>query len=1074
MNYTELKCKTNFSFLRGASSSPELIRRAVELGLSGIAISDVNGVYALPRAYEAFLELTEEQKQNFKLITGAELIMQDHPPVTLLAKNKKGYGILCRIITAAHAGKEKGKAVISLAEISAILEEAGYCDELFCLPDLTPLTNLEVLKELFPSTLYLPLGRFLDGQDEERTKHVLQLSEKHELPYVAVNDVHYHTKDRRALQDALTCIREGKNIETAGYLLFSNSERHLKSSAQMSELFQDLPEALANNKIISESCNFSLSELKYTYPAEFIPEGHTAASYLKKVVMECAYQTYKTDTLPTPVLKQIQTELNFFAKRGDEHYFLTVYDIVKFAKDSDIICQGRGSAANSIVCYLLGITSVDPIEMNLLFDRFMNEGRRDPPDIDVDFEHERREEVIQYIYRRFGRHRAAMVAAVRTYQSRSCLIELSKAMGIDVGTISAGELAEKFKELAKEKAPRIKLIQELSQQLEDFPRHISIHSGGFVLSDEPLCNLVPVEPGRMKDRTIIQWDKDDLETLGLMKIDVLSIGFLTALHKATKLAGIDWRTIPSNDEATYKMIQRAETHGTFQIESRAQMNMLGQTLPRNYYDLVVQVALVRPSPTVGGMVQPFIKGLFAARAGKPFKIGNEKLEKILGRTYGVPIFQEQIMQISIEVAGFTAAEADQLRRSLAAHRTADSVDVMGQRLYKSLIENGIPEKFGKALFEYVRGYAHYGFPESHAASYASLAYKSAYMKCKYPAELVCSLINSQPLGFYSDDVLIAEAKRNSGVTFLPLDPNKSVWDCTLEGDRVVRMGFRNLRRIKEADVELMIQARNERPFHSLEDFISRTQFNKELLENLAMADVFRTFGIDRRHSFWQSLEFTNLMAQKSEQMSLFKEKGKMTLDLFELGTESVGGSSGVGVGADAGAGVGAGAESAAGAALRVQKSFSSEKLFAPMNLIEEIQTDHAKLGYSLHGNMMKAIRPKLPWLPKLTSAELKKLPKDRRVSYAGILSILQRPPPAKGTAFITLEDEFGSVDAVLRKDIYEKFEDVIRHSRYLIFTGVIQKRGLGTSLKVESVESFGRGKEEKPIERMQKLTSIKW
>jgi error-prone DNA polymerase len=361
---------------------------------------------------------------------------------------------------------------------------------------------------------------------------------------------------------------------------------------------------------------------------------------------------------------------------------------------------------------------------------------------------------------------------------------------------------------------------------------------------------------------------------------------------------------------------------------------------------------------------------------------------------------------------------------------------MGQRLYKALVENGIPEKFGKALFEYVKGYAHYGFPESHAASYASLAYKSAYMKCKYPAELVCSLINSQPLGFYSDDVLIAEAKRNSGVKFLPLDPNKSVWNCTLEGPRTVRMGFRNLRRIKEDDVNLMLAARAERPFTTLEDFISRTNFSKELLENLAMADVFKTFGIDRRHSYWQSIEFTNLVANKSEQMSLFNEKSR--LPLLELGVDGDGG------------------------------------LFAPMNLIEEIQTDHARLGYSLHGNMMKAIRPRLSWLPKLTSADLKKLPEGRRVSYAGILSILQRPPPAKGTAFITLEDEFGSVDTVLRKEIYEKFEDVIRHSRYLIFTGVIQKRGLGTSLKVESAQSFGRGKEEKPIERMQKLTSIKW
>lgn len=1029
MKYTELKCKTNFSFLRGASSAPELIKQAVQLGLGGIAITDVNGVYALPRAYEAFLSLTDEQKQNFKLITGTEITVRNHPPVTLLARNKKGYGILCRVITAAHAGKEKGMASISLVELASILELVEFTDEVFCLPDINTSTNIEVLKELFPSTLYLPLGRYLDGKDNDRTENILKLAEHYGLPYVAVNDVHYHVKERRALQDALTCIREGKKIETAGYLLFSNSERHLKNSQTMCELFKDLPLALANNQFISGQCQFSLSELKYTYPAEFIPHDHTAATYLKEVVIREARRTYN-GVIPAAALKQIQTELDFFAKRGDEHYFLTVHDIVNFARENNIICQGRGSAANSIVCYLLGVTSVDPIQMNLLFDRFMNDGRRDPPDIDVDFEHERREEVIQYIYRRFGRDRAAMVAAVRTYRSRSCLIELSKALGIDVGTISAGELEENFARLAKDKAPRLKLINELTEQLKKFPRHLSIHSGGFLLSDEPLCNLVPVEPARMENRTIIQWDKDDLETLGLMKIDVLSIGFLTALHKATDLAGINWREIPDDDEPTYKMIQRSETHGTFQIESRAQMNMLGQTLPRNYYDLVVQVALVRPSPTVGGMVKPFIKGLFDARAGKPFKIGNEKLEKILGRTYGVPIFQEQIMQISIEVAGFTSSEADQLRRSLAAHRTADSVNVMGQRLYKSLLENGIPKEFGKALFEYVKGYAHYGFPESHAASYASLAYKSAYMKRHYPAELVCSLINSQPLGFYSDDALIAEAKRNSGVVFLPLDPNISDWDCKIEGAKAVRMGFRNLKRIKKTDVEKMLEERERRPFSGLEDFIARTNFSKELLENLAIADVFKGFGIDRRHSFWQSLEFTNLVAQKkNEQISLFNENSR-------LDTE--------------------------------------QNIFTSMRLFEEIQSDHTKLGYSLHGNMMKALRLEIPWLPKLTSADVKKIPKGKRISYAGILSILQRPPPAKGTAFVTLEDEFGSVDTVLRKDTYEKYEEVIRHSRYLIFTGIIQKRGIGTSLKVESVESFSREKEEKPIERMQKLTAIKW
>ncbi|MGZ3727385.1 MAG: PHP domain-containing protein, partial [Pseudobdellovibrio sp.] len=709
MNYTELICKTNFSFLRGASSAQEYIEKAIELGMNALAVTDINGVYAIARAYEAILKL----KPDFKLIVGSQITVQDHPPVTLIAKNRKGYGLLCRIITAVHADKEKGTGFVTWAELMELLENYNQEKNLFCIPELNKKTNLELLKALFPEHLFLPLCRYLDGLDEQRKIFMLQKSFEHALPFVATNDVHYHNLTRRPLQDALVCIREGQAIDNAGFLLFGNDERYLKSASQMQELFHDLPEALLNTGFIESRCTFHLSELKYGYPAEFIPAGHTPGSYLRELVYKGALETYR-GRIPPKVDKQIKRELSFFAKRGDEHYFLTIHDIVRFANEKGIICQGRGSAANSIVCYVLGITSVDPIHMNLLFDRFMNDGRKEPPDVDIDFEHERREEVIQYIFGRFGRERAAMVAAVNTYRSKNAFIELSKALGIETGTISAGELKERFDEIAKEKKDRRKLVDALSEQLKGFPRHLSTHTGGFVLSDDPLIEICPIEPARREKRTIIQWDKDDIETLGLMKIDVLSIGFLTALHKACDLAGINWRDIPPDDLETYRMIQRSETHGTFQIESRAQMAMLAQTQPRNYYDLVVQVALVRPSPTVGGMVQPFIKGLYNARNGRPFKIGNAKLENILGRTYGVPIFQEQIMQISIDVGGFTPSEADQLRRSLGNQRTADDVNVAGQKLYAALINNGIPKKFADDLFNYIKGYAHYGFPESHA------------------------------------------------------------------------------------------------------------------------------------------------------------------------------------------------------------------------------------------------------------------------------------------------------------------------------------------------------------------------
>ncbi len=1014
--FVELKCKSNFSFLRGASKVQDYIQRAVELNMTAISITDVNGVYALPRAFESILKMAP----HMKLISGAQLTIKDHPPITLIAKNRNAYGLLCRLITQVHADKEKGEGHITLAELSEFIEGAGRArggQDLICLPDLETTTNIEFLQALFGKNIYLPLCRYLDGLDQQRTQFVKKIAKKFTIDIIATNDVHYHSLTQRPLQDCLTCIREGVTIDTAGFHLFGNDERYLKSDLQMRSLFSDLPNAVALTGQIADECTFSLSELKYTYPQEFIPPGYTAKSYLYELVYQGANETYK-GLIPPKVDAQIRRELDFFARRGHEHYFLTVQDIVQFAKNNNILCQGRGSAANSIVCYVLGITSVDPVNMNLLFDRFMNEGRNEPPDIDVDFEHDRREEVIQYIYRRFGRERAAMVAAVHTYHSRSAFLELSKAIGIDVGTISAAELEQRFDEISKDFLYRKPHIENLAQQMKGFPRHLSIHSGGFILSNNPLVEIVPVEPARMENRTIIQWDKDDLETLGLMKVDILSIGFLTALHKATDLAGIGWRDIPPDDLATYKMIQKAETHGTFQIESRAQMNMLVQTLPQNYYDLVIEVALVRPSPSKGGMVQPFLKGMREARQGRPFKIGHPGLENILGRTHGIPIFQEQIMQISIDIAGFSPAEADQLRRSLGKQRTASSVDAMGKKLYAALVGNGIPQKFADDLFNYIQGYAHYGFPESHAASYASLAYKSAYMKCHHPAELVVGLINSQPMGFYPVDTLVNEAKRN-GVYFLPVDPNISEWDAILQAPKTIRMGFRNIEKIREADVLQMIAAREKSLFQSIEDFISRTTFSKDVLENLSLIDAFEHFGLDRRHSFWKSVEFSRLSKKENEQLSLFDENAKMD---------------------------------------------SASELFTTMTLLEKITTDYQKTGYSLEGNLMKALRKELPHLPKLNSQQIKNLPKNRIIQYAGILTVLQRPPPAMGTAFITFEDEVGCIDTVFQKELFDRLEPVIRSSKFLIIEGKIQKKGTGTTVFVTNVKSFAGAGVQKPVQ----------
>lgn len=1010
--FIELKCKSNFSFLRGASSAKDYVLKAVELQMPAIGIADINGVYGLPRAYEAILK----NAPNLKLLCGSEVVMLDHPPITFLPRNRKAYGLMCRILTQVHAGKEKGNGFLTFSELADLVENHEGGKNLICLPTLNEKTNIAFLHELFPQRLFLPLCRYLDGLDQKRTALVKDIAARFDLKIFATNDVHYHVPERRILQDTLTCIREGVSVDQAGFHLFGNEERYLKSNLQMRSLFSDLPKAISLTQEIADSCEFSLSEIKYTYPHEFIPEGYTPKSYLHELVHTHALKAYRGN-IPVKAYELIKKELDFFAKRGDEHYFLTVHDIVRFANDEGILCQGRGSAANSIVCYVLGITSVDPVEMGLLFDRFMNEGRNDPPDIDIDFEFDRREEVIQYIYNRFGRERAALVATVSTYRSESSLIEVSRALGIEVGTISASELETRFDELAQDKMGRKDLIMEITKELRRFPRHLSTHPGGFVLSQDPLCEIVPIEPARMENRTIIQWDKDDLETLGLMKIDILSIRFLTTLQKATKLAGVNWREIPMDDPATYHMIQQGKTHGTFQIESRAQIDKLVQTRPQNYYDLVVQVALVRPSPSEGGMVQPYMRNLKSARLGKPFVIGHEILDRILKRTHGVPIFQEQVMQISSEVAGFTAAQADQLRRSLGNQRAADSVDEMSQKLYDALITSGVPEDFAKKLFQYVKGYAHYGFPESHAASYASLAYKSAYMKCHYPAELFIGLVNAEP-GFYKLDTLVNEFKRD-GVQFLPIDPNISEWDATIEGKNIVRLGFKNVRDVSHDAVKQMLKQRELSTFKSIEDFIARTSFTKIALQNLALVKTFEQFGLDARHSFWKSVEFSHLTEKGKEQLSLFDET--LRLD-------------------------------------------STENLFDKMNVLEEVTMDYKLLGYSLYGNLMKALRPQLPELPTTTSVQVNSAKQKQRVRFAGILMVIQRPPPAKGVAFLTFEDEFGSVDTILKKDIFEKFEETIRGSRFLIVEGHVQKKGdlpltgsqlrQGTSVIVDHITSF--------------------
>jgi error-prone DNA polymerase len=643
--------------------------------------------------------------------------------------------------------------------------------------------------------------------------------------------------------------------------------------------------------------------------------------------------------------------------------------------------------------------------MNLLFERFISEDRGEPPDIDVDFEHERREEVIQYIYKRYGRDRAGMVSAVRTYRSKSAFLELSKAIGVQTGTITAYDLGQQFEKLAGEDADKLPLVNELVEELREFPRHLSIHSGGFTLSADPIIETVPIEPARMEDRTIVQWDKSDLDTTGLLKVDVLALGFLTALHKICDLLGKDWRELPVHDEATYDMICRAETEGTFQIESRAQKSMLPRTRPRCFYDLVVQVAIVRPGPNVGNMVRPYVERREMERRGTPYRVPDPDLEPILGRTYGVPIFQEQIMKLAIVKAGFTPGEADRLRRALAAYRSAEAVEAVGKTLYERLVQNGTPRAYAEELLGYVKGYAHYGFPESHAASFALIAYKSAYLKRKHPAEFLCGLINSQPMGFYPIDTLINDAKRN-GVVVLPVDPNFSDWDAKMENGRV-RMGFRNIHRIRKEQIEALVAERALRPFSDLLDLIQRARLSREVVEGMALADVFRCFGLDQRHTLWKSIEFQAFFeSESSEQLPLFQEV----------------------------------------------REEQKEGLFAKMSLREEICADYQVMGYSLRGNIMRALRQELGrFLPKTTSQSVKKLRHNEPISVSGVLMVLQRPPSAKGVAFMTLEDEFGSMDVTFKPEVFESHEALIRENRFLTVTGVVQNLGQSRSILAQSV-----------------------
>ncbi|OQW49138.1 MAG: hypothetical protein A4S09_03485 [Proteobacteria bacterium SG_bin7] len=996
--YVELKCKSNFSFLRGSSHPEELIARAIELGYPAIALTDNDGVYGMPKAYWKAKDFP-----NFKLIVGADLNIENHPRLTLLAQNRKAYGVLCKIITESHRDKPKGNAAIELEKLLAMATETHG---LICLPEEK--SNYEILKENFNERLFLPLTRLKDGKDKKRTDDILEVARRLDLQIVATNDVHFHAPDRRKLQDVLTSIRETTPLTELGFKLFSNGERYLKTPLEMRDLFKDFPNAIHNTLKIAESCTFSPSELKYRYPSEWIPEGHSSQSYLEELTWKGAKEKY-TGEIPLEVIKVLRHELGLIKKLQYADYFLTIYEIVDWARKERILCQGRGAAANSVVCYVLGITAVDPIRLNLLFERFISEERHEPPDIDVDFEHERREEVIQHIYDKYGRDRAAMVSAVITYRRRSMIREISKAFGVNIGVLPAKEIEKKFDELVKTSpvANAKNLIEELEDGLKGFPRHLSIHSGGFTLSADPITEIVPVEPARMDGRTIIQWDKYDLDYLGLLKVDILSLGMLSALRKNLDLVGLKLNEIPAEDKKTYQMIGRADTVGTFQIESRAQMSMLGRLQPKSFYDLVIEVAIVRPGPIVGKMVHPYLR----RRQGKEaVHYHHPKLKKILGKTLGVPLFQEQVMRMAIELAQFTPGEADQLRRAIGAWRSSGEIEMIGQKLIRGLIASGLPKDFAMQVYDQIKGFAQYGFPESHAASFALLAYASCYLKCHYPAEFCCSLINSQPMGFYANHTLLDDAKRH-GAKVLPIDPNISSWDCQMENG-ALRLGFRIIRGMKEKNMESLVAGR---PYTSLGDFLAKNSLRRDVLYRLAMGNAFVGFGMDQRHSLWSILDYDI-------------KSSEIQMDLFHK-----------------------------------QSQGDDDDIFKKLSFFENIKSDYNSMGLSTIGHPMQGLR-QAQKLPLTTSFLAKQVAPGKEIHAAGLVIIKQRPPTAKGMTFATMEDEFGFLDLVIRPDVYEKHHEALAYNCFLEIKGIVQREGNTVSILVKWAKGILPSFEVKPTQ----------
>jgi error-prone DNA polymerase len=1006
MKYTELQVTSNFSFLRGGSHPEELVQQAADLGYDNIAITDRNTLAGIVRAH------TAAKKAGIRIIVGCRLDLNDGPSLMAYPTDKQAYARLSGLLSLGNLRTEKGKCDISKADLYKYA--AGM--KFIIVPPVTLnsefsfdedfIQAVSEYREHFGSHVYLGASRTYQANDNKLLFRLSQIATELDVPLVAVNDVHYHIPERRELQDVMTCIREKCTIYNAGFKLHQNAERYLKTEKEMLRLFAQYPEAIERTQEIAEACRFSLSELKYIYPEE-ITNGRPPFELLEELAWKGA-KDYYGEPLPEKVMHNINYELAFIKEMDYAPYFLTVYDIVRFARSKGILCQGRGSAANSTVCFVLGITAVDPTKFDLLFERFISSARNEPPDIDVDFEHERREEVIQYIYEKYGRDRAGIVATVTQLHQKGAVRDVAKAMGLSLDAInrlskSIWEFTDEWfegKRISGEgfnaDDPHLRKVLELTAQFMGFPRQLGQHTGGFVITQDKLTDLCPILNARMENRTNIEWNKDDIDALGFLKIDVLALGMLTCIRKGFDLAkehyGLDLTlaNIPQDDPAVYDMIDLADTTGVFQIESRAQQSMLPRLKPRNFYDLVIEVAIVRPGPIQGDMVHPYLR---RRNGEEPVTYPSKDLEEILGRTLGVPLFQEQVMKIAIVAAGFTPAEADELRRSMATFKMKGTVNQFERRLIAGMLERGYTQEFAERIMRQLEGFGAYGFPESHAASFALLVYISCWLKCYYPDVFLAAILNSQPMGFYQPAQLVIDARKH-GVEVRPVDINHSFWNNTME-EKVgkycaVRFGFRQVRGMKEEDAEKLVNGRIQ-PYKSVNDLMD-AGVSLAGIELLAKADAFRSIGIDRRKALFEVYALSD------------RPEGIYT------------------------------GQSAANAN---EKQIQLPK----MALSEHVVEDYGATSLSLKAHPVSFVRSKLTALNIKSTSDLNDLKDGDWVKVSGIVLVRQRPGTAAGVCFITIEDETGFANLVVWQSLFEKYRKEILKATFLMVEGKLQREG---------------------------------